>query len=400
MAKRHVEIGILFSRSGNYHLLSEACRAGAMLAIATVNADKDAAVEFEPVERDPEGQIDRYAPLCEEITRGGARHVVGCVTSWSRKEVIPVLEKTGATLWYPCPYEGFEANEHVVYMHASPNQHLVPLFAHVLPRYGRNACLVGSNYIWGWETNRVARDLVQDAGGQVLAERYLPLGDTDVSRLVAEIRAVRPSFVLNHLIGPSSYAFLAALGELAKQDPAFSPERCPVLSCNLTEIELPAIGPASEGLVAVGPWFLGAGEPWPWKALEALEAPEAPEAAGSVAVPAQPSSFFVAAFSSVLVLADLLGAKERGAEEGGTTEGPRPGTAPLAFAGRSFSTPFGEIAIDPQTQHASLPVRIGRVSGGRFAIVEASQGRVDPDPYLSRYDPAKVFGRPALRAVS
>ncbi|MCB8839819.1 transporter substrate-binding protein [Aurantimonas sp. VKM B-3413] len=375
--KQTIEIGILFSRSGHYQLLSDACHAGAMLGIAAVNSDSAAAIRLMAVERDPEGQIDRYAPLCEEILKqSSARHVIGCITSWSRKEVIPVLEKTGATLWYPCPYEGFEANEHVVYMHASPNQHLVPLLAYVLPRNGRDAFLVGSNYIWGWETNRVARDLVSDAGGSVVGERYLPLGDTDVSRLVAEIRATRPSFVLNHLIGPSSYAFLKALRDLAGEDPAFAPENCPVLSCNLTEIELPAIGPAATGHLAVGPWFQDRQAPWPW---------ERPAVPGLY--PAGPSSFFVSAFSSVLVLADMLMA-EAGGER------------PLAFAGRSFSTPFGEIAIDPQTQHASLPVRIGRVRDGGFDVVEQSEGRVDPDPYLSRYDPARVFGRPFLRAVS
>ena len=101
-----------------------------------------------------------------------ARHIIGCITSWSRKEVIPVLEKAGGTLWYACPYEGFEANEHVVYMHACPNQHLVPLLGYVVPRFGANGFLTGSNYIWGWETNRVARDLIADAGGKVLGERY------------------------------------------------------------------------------------------------------------------------------------------------------------------------------------------------------------------------------------
>ncbi|RWJ11249.1 MAG: N-acetylmuramoyl-L-alanine amidase, partial [Mesorhizobium sp.] len=70
-------------------------------------------------------------------------------------------------------------NEHVVYMHACPNQHLVPLLAHVVPRFGANGFLLGSNYIWGWETNRVARDLIADAGGKVLGERYLPLGEAD-----------------------------------------------------------------------------------------------------------------------------------------------------------------------------------------------------------------------------
>ncbi|TIP77010.1 MAG: N-acetylmuramoyl-L-alanine amidase, partial [Mesorhizobium sp.] len=121
--------------------------------------------------------------------------------------------RAGGTLWYACPYEGFEANEHVVYMHACPNQHLVPLLAHVVPRFGANGFLLGSNYIWGWETNRVARDLIADAGGKVLGERYLPLGEADVSRLIAEIQATRPDFVLNNLIGSSSYAFIAAYAE-------------------------------------------------------------------------------------------------------------------------------------------------------------------------------------------
>ena len=83
-------------------------------------------------------------PAAQTSSRNsGARHIIGCVTSWSRKEVIPVLEKAGGTLWYACPYEGFEANEHVVYMHACPNQHLVPLLGYVVPRFGANGFLLG-----------------------------------------------------------------------------------------------------------------------------------------------------------------------------------------------------------------------------------------------------------------
>lgn len=99
--KRHIEIGILYSRSGNYRLVSESCRAGAMNAIADVNADPAIPFEFVPVERDPQGNIDRYASGCADIlANSGARHIIGCVTSWSRKEVIPILERAGGTLWY------------------------------------------------------------------------------------------------------------------------------------------------------------------------------------------------------------------------------------------------------------------------------------------------------------
>lgn len=363
--KRRVEIGILYSRSGNYRLVSEACRTGAYSAIKAVNADAASPIEFVPVERDPGGNIDRYATGCAEIlATSGARHIVGCITSSSRKEVIPILERAGGTLWYACPYEGFEANEHVVYMHACPNQQLVPLLGHVVPRFGGNGFLLGSNYIWGWETNRIARDLIADAGGKVLGERYLPIGEADVGRLIDEIRVTRPSFVLNNLIGTSSYAFFQAYAALGREDSYFLPERCPLLSCNLTECELPAIGLAGRGHLSVGPYF-------------------------DTGSDAAQSSFEASAYASIMILGRLLAEK------------PDLGFAdlPRAFAGARFDTPLGRIAIDPSTQHATLPVVIGRIAGERFDTVERIEA-VAPDPYLSRYDRAAVFGRPALKVVS
>ena len=365
--RRRIEIGILYSRSGNYRLVSESCRSGAIAAIAAINADEKNPIELVAVERDPQGNIDRYATGCEDILRNtSARHIIGCVTSWSRKEVIPVLEKAGGTLWYSCPYEGFEANEHVVYMHACPNQHLVPMLGYVVPRFGANGFLLGSNYIWGWEMNRVARDLIADAGGKVLGERYLPLGEVDVSRLIAEIQATRPDFILNNLIGLSSYAFIAAYAALGERDPHFRPERCPILSCNLTECELPAIGEAGNGHLSVGPYFHNASaDLMPGSSLEA------------------------AAYASVRVLAEILAANP----DASWTH------LPKAFSGTAFRTPLGDIAIDPQTQHATLPVQIGRIEGAAFRTVSLTKG-VAPDPYLSRYDRAEIFGRPRLKVVS
>lgn len=373
--KRSIQIGILYSRSGTYSLISDACRQGALRAIADVNANAMDSIYLVPVDRDPQGNVDRYASLCEELIRErGVRHIVGCVTSWSRKEVIPVLEKSGATLWYACPYEGFEANEHVVYMHACPNQHLVPLLGYVMPRFGVNGLLLGSNYIWGWETNRVARDLIADAGGSVLAERYLPIGETDVSRLIGEIQATRPDFILNNLIGTSSYAFIAAYAELGLRDPHFRPDRCPLLSCNLTECELPAIGNAGKGHLSAGPYFRAQAD--------------SRKASGDL-VPRPASSFEAAAYASVRVLAKVLD----GNAEATFAE------LPPVFARVAFQTPFGDTVIDPQTQHATLPVVIGQIDDNGFETVMRAEG-VAPDPYLSHYDRAEIFGRPRLKVVS
>lgn len=366
MAKRF-ELGLLFSRSGTYSLISESCRQGALRAIEAVNARAGGELTIVPVERDPRGNIDLYAPLASDILRNSeARHIVGCITSWSRKEVIPSLEKHGGTLWYPAPYEGFEASENVVYMHACPNQHIVPLLAHVMPRFGSRGFLVGSNYIWGWETNRIARDLIGDAGGTVLGERYLALGDEDVCRIIEEIREQRPNFILNNFVGATSYAFLSAYARLGREDNWFLPAKSPVISCNLTEAELSAIGEAGEGHLSVGPYF-------------DLDPEKSPDELSS--------SFMAAAYSAVLILADMLREREDS-------------SADLEFDGRYFDTPLGSIAVDPATRHTFLPVRIARVRGGRFEVVEEGGAHLAPDPYLSRYDPLTAFGRAGLRIVS
>lgn len=362
--KRRIEIGLLYSRSGSYSLISEACRSGALAAIAGVNADPDLDLAFVPVERDPEGNVDLYGPLCEDILRDTeARHVIGCVTSWSRKEVIPTLERHHGTLWYAVPYEGFEASDHVVYTHACPNQHLLPLLDWVFQEYGRKAYLTGSNYIWGWEMNRLARERVTKAGGEITGERYLPIGSRDVGRMIEEIRFSRPDFVLNSLIGSSSYEFLASYRDLGLRDAHFRPESCPVLSCNMTECELPAIGMAAEGLVAAGPYFRGI-DGWPGLGRFG-------------------SSHEAAAYTAVRELARLLAG--------------RPGAEALSLSQLLASDSAGSGIIDPETHHTVLPAIIARVQDGVFRLVHR-RDNLAGDPYLTRNTQGPAL--PQLRVVS
>jgi branched-chain amino acid transport system substrate-binding protein len=232
-----------------------------------------------------------------------------------------------------------------------------------MPVYGRRAYLTGSNYIWGWEMNRLARETIRAAGGTVLGERYLPIGSLEIGRMIEEIRVTRPDFILNSLIGPSSYRFLAALAELAAQDPAFAPDRCPVLSCNMTECELPALGAAAEGLIAAGPYFQGE-TGWP--------------GSGQFG-----SSHEAAAWRAVQGLAGLL-AHRPGAEAESLA---------TLLAGRRSS-------IDAQTHHTTLPALIAQVRDGAFKVV-ARCGQVAGDPYLTARRPEmRAASAPVLRVVS
>ncbi|UWR27891.1 transporter substrate-binding protein [Sulfitobacter sp. S223] len=352
------DIGILYSRSGTYQLLSEPLFVGAMSAIDDVNMDRALPVSFSPIVRDPAGELTNYAPMCADIlSSSNAKHIVGCVTSSSRKEVIPELDRTQATLWYNVPYEGFETSARVVYSHAATNQNIVPILGWAMRHYGMSAFLVGSNYIWGWETCRVARTRLEASGGAVLGERYLPLGDTAIDGLITEIERSRPKFILNSLVGASSYAFIKAYAELGRRDPYFAPGNCPLLSCNLTEAELPVLGDAAEGLISVGPSFCE-----------------------TQAADGQGSSLERTAYQSVLTLAAVLAQGVSGSFD-----------SYLAEHGARYG-------IDPATQHKTLDVHIAQVRGGAFEILHSWKD-IAPDPYLTRPSRHPQFSEPMLTVV-
>jgi urea transport system substrate-binding protein len=374
-----LKIGILFSTTGPYGSIGRDARAGAEFAIEELAATSNRAIE--PVFFDPHANIAAYLEGARHMLRNsGCRHIVGTITSAARKEVIPLVEKHDGLLWYMCPYEGFEANENVIYVGGCPNQHLLPLFEHLIPRYGKRPYLVGANYVWGWEMNRLARELIANAGGEVLGERYLPLEETAVERIVADIESRRPSFILNNLIGPSSYAFLQAIKALGDRDPAFKPENCPVVSCDLMECELEDItAGAAVGQLCAASYFdnIGSADNLAFKARVAKR----------YGPGRRVSSVFAGAYAAVsLCVGAIL-----------IADNDEPQAVRRQLHAATWPTLLGPLTIDPETNHAALPFHLGRINGENGFDVIASRPALAADPYLTG---PRVLSLPKLRVVS
>lgn len=380
-----IPIGILFSATGSYGTVGRTMLNGAVLACRQIAAEQGAGVRLEPVFFDPASRLSAYAPAVETMLAQGIRHVVGCYTSSSRKEVIPIFEKRDALLWYPAHYEGFESSENVVYTGASPNHHVLPLVDFLTARFGRRAFCIGSNYIWAWESNRVLRDTLAQHGGAVLSERYLPVGETDMNRTVDAVLEARPDFVFSSLIGESAYTFLRRLRAECRARGIDQARDLPVASCNLSEPELAAIGPdAIEGHLSASVYFSSIDSPANRAFVDDYNRhfPDGP------AVSAEAEAAFIA----VRLLADAL-------SRSGTDEIE---AVKRCVAGQQIDAPQGRVLIDPQTLHACLTPRIGRSrTDGRFDILTEAKAPVRPDPYLVRTGVTVEQPRlqPALRVM-
>jgi ABC-type branched-subunit amino acid transport system substrate-binding protein len=353
---------------------------GALLGIAEAQAEHEE-LELDPIIANPRGELARYSSMAAEMLASGIKHVVGCYTSSSRKEIIPLFEKADALLWYPSHYEGFESSSNVVYTGAVANQHLLPLVEYLLSYVGPKAFCVGSNYIWAWENNRILREAIGPNGGTVVAERYFPVGCTEFDQAIDAILVARPSFVFNTLIGESSYQFLRDLRAACRSRGIDQAREIPVASCTLSEPELAAIGPAAvDGHITSSVYFSSLDTPENDRFVKAYRArfPDGPVVSADAE----------ATYLAVRLLARAV--TEAGADEACAVK--------RAVALRPILAPQGEVRIDAETMHASLTPRIAcsRLDGG-FTVLREATRPVPADPYLIRN--SSRFGAVAIRPV-
>lgn len=251
-----LRVGILFSETGTTSTIGQSQLQGTLLAIDEINrAGGVLGRELVAVRRDPASTPSRFAPLAEElIVQEKVNTIFGCYMSSSRKAVLPVVEKWNKLLFYPTLYEGFEFSANIIYTGAAPNQNSVQLADFMTSSFGARVYLIGSDYIYPYESNRIMRELVlQHPEGEILGERYLPLMATEVDyrAVMEDVRNKRPDFIFSTVVGDSTAQLYRAYA-----DAGFNPKEIPIASLTTSEAEIAQMGfDVAAGHFTSAPYF-------------------------------------------------------------------------------------------------------------------------------------------------
>lgn len=357
-----IRVGILHSLTGTMAISEKAVADATRLAIDEINRSGGLlGRQIEPVLADGASDWDQFAREAERlIVQEKVCVVFGCWTSASRKSVKPVFERLNHLLFYPVQYEGLEQSPNIVYTGAAPNQQVMPAVSFCLDRLGKRVFLVGSDYVFPRTANEIIRDQVKALGGEVVGERYLPLGGTQVADIVREIVEKQPDVILNTINGDTNVAFFRALRE-----EGITPQKIPTMSFSIGETELPLLGPATM-----------AGDYAAWNYFESLDNPENRRFIEA----------FRARYGKELVTSDPVEAAYFGVylwaqavRDAGSTD---PAAVRRAIRGQGLIAPEGLVYIDGDTQHTWKSARIGQIrSDGRFDVVWSSDKPVRPLPF-------------------
>ena len=359
-------VGVLFSRSGLMAVSESEHFFGTALAIEEINnAGGILGREIEVVAYDPGSIPETYRKMADRLlTEDGASVIFGCSTSAERKAVLPAIERRNGLLWYPSLYEGFEYSPNVIYTGACPNQNSFPLAEYIVRKNGPRVYLIGSNYIYPRESNRIMRDLVESYSGQVVGEQYVNMeaSDSELTRALEAIRMQSPDVVFSTIVGRTAQRFYRLFATMG-----FDPARVPIASLTMAEGELREIGPEfCVGHLTAASYF---------GSLKRENNIRFKTAFANAYGTDRPVSMWSAgAYAQVKLF-------ERALTQAGSLDTQRLVDAAL---GLSLDAPEGPIQIDPDNNHVWLTPRIGRVRpDGEFDIVWEGKSPIKPDPYLS-----------------
>jgi urea transport system substrate-binding protein len=361
-----IRLGLLQSRTGAMMISEKSMIDAEMMAVDEINARGGLiGRKIEVAIADGRSDWPTYAREAERLIRDEkVVTLIGCWTSASRKNVLPIVEKYDHLLIYPMAYEGLEQSPNIVYTGAAPNQQIIPAVKWSIDNLGRKFFLVGSDYVWPHSVNAIVSDQLKALGGEKVGEEYIFFGSSDVAAAVEAIRRAKPDVIFSEVVGASNIAFYRALRQAGIQA-----GKTPVVSVSIGEDELRAL--QTEDMV---------GHYSAWNYFQSLNRKEnltfvhnfqKRYGAGRVT-----SDVIEAAYFSVHLWAQAI-------QESGHAD---VASIRKELLGQSFNAPEGIVSIDPSTQHTWRSFSIAKILPNRqFDVVWTSRKPIRPVPYpLSR----------------
>lgn len=366
MTGKEWRVGVLFSRSGVTEVTETEHYLGTILAIEEINASGGVlGMPIVPIAYDPGGDSVAYRNLARRLlTHDDVNIIFGASMSASRKAVLPIVERHNGLLFYPSIYEGFEYSENVVYTGATLNQNTFTLADYLLRHHGPRIFLIGADYLYPRESNRVMRDVIEAKGGVVVSERYVPLiADDDALRsVISDIALSKPDAIFSTMIGRSAQRLYRMYDEAG-----LDRNKMPIASLTMAETEIREIGALiCTGHILSATYFQTIESAPNERFVKAFKAAFGENATTSVCSQA--------AYSQVHLFARAL-TRTRSLETHRISED---------ILSEEFVAPEGRLSFDAHTRHLWLQPRIGVArEDGLFDIVWEASGPVRPDPYLT-----------------
>ncbi|WP_456781789.1 substrate-binding domain-containing protein [Bradyrhizobium sp. USDA 3315] len=215
-ARSRLRIAGFVCCTGSPGMWGPAATSSAQLAVADINRRGGILgreVEFSVY--DAGGPIEDVLDRAEQaIASDDVDLIMGMHTSAVRVALRGLITRSKIPYIYTPVYEGGERTPGVIAIGETPRWQNRPSI-HWLAEAKRASrwYLIGSDYVWPWQSHRAVKRYIKETGGLVVGEEFVPVGEDNHEAQLERIRAVKPDVVLISLIGTDSVTFNRAFAD-------------------------------------------------------------------------------------------------------------------------------------------------------------------------------------------
>lgn len=208
-AQDAIKIGVLEDQSGDFAAATMVKVNAITLAAEEINAA--GGIGGRPVELvayDTQSDNTRYQEFMRRVLQSDKVDVVFAgFSSASREAYRPIVNQFDGLAFYNNQYEGGVCDANMIVTGAVPEQQFSTLIPWMMEKYGKNVYTLAADYNFGQISAEWVRDIVEENGGTMVGEEFIPLGVSQFGQSIQNIQAAKPGFVVTLLVGAAQASY-------------------------------------------------------------------------------------------------------------------------------------------------------------------------------------------------
>ncbi|WP_370679192.1 substrate-binding protein [Comamonas sp. GB3 AK4-5] len=207
-----IRIGVAVGLSGANSVVAPAVVQSSQLAVEEINAAGGILgrkVELEIVD-DASGAVGAQKAYDTLIFQKKVNAIISMETSAARNAALPVINKGRVPFIYSSFYEGRSCNSWMYVNGWVPEQQVAPMVDYFSKAHNaKTFYLVGNDYAFGRGMLDFTKKYIEQKGGKVVGEDYLPIDGSDWTSVVSKIRSTKPDALISATAGGAPNVSLA-----------------------------------------------------------------------------------------------------------------------------------------------------------------------------------------------
>lgn len=208
-AQEPIKIGVLEDQSGDFAAVTSVKVQAIQLVAEEIN--EEGGIAGRPVELviyNTQSDNLRYQEMMRRVLQRDKVDVVFAgFSSASREAYRPIVNQFNGLAFYNNQYEGGVCDANMIITGAVPEQQFSTLIPWLMEKYGKNVYTIAADYNFGQISAEWVRKIVEEEGGTMVGEEFIPLGVSQFSQTIQNIQNAKPDFVVTLLVGAAQASY-------------------------------------------------------------------------------------------------------------------------------------------------------------------------------------------------